>query len=294
VAALEYMPLAITQAAAFLQQSRRKYTIARYIEDLEKLDASNDALIDRDHGDLRRDPDASNAIMLTWQISFEYIVQTRRSAAELLSLMSLCDRHSIPELLISPALESESIAFDDDVTMLVEFSFVAEASYESSFEMHRLVQIATRKWMAWRGELRTRVDQFVVKLENTMPWAEHSNNARCEVLFPHVRYAMELEQYVSTAATPWRLVLDKGATYASSRGSRAFLLQAIEMGMRWGEASKRVLGEEHRDTLVSISNLAGYYDRLGDSGRAAEIGEQCWAASQRVLGEEHLDTLVSM
>lgn len=35
------------------------------------------------------------------------------------------------------------------------------------------------------------------------------------------------------------------------------------------------LGEDHLDTLISISNLIGYYDRLGESGKAAEIEEQC-------------------
>ena len=47
-----------------------------------------------------------------------------------------------------------------------------------------------------------------------------------------------------------------------------------------------MLGEEQPDTLISMNNLAGYYNRLGDSKKAAEMGEQCWDTRNRVLGEE--------
>jgi hypothetical protein len=66
------------------------------------------------------------------------------------------------------------------------------------------------------------------------------------------------------------------------------------MEKRCWAARKRMLGKEHRDTLVSMSKLAWYYGGLGDSGRAAEMEKQCWAARKRVLGEDHPDTLVSM
>src|SRR6266480_2310616 len=49
---------------------------------------------------LRRDWEAKNSIIITWQISFSYIQQTRPSAADLLSLMSLFDRQGIPEALL--------------------------------------------------------------------------------------------------------------------------------------------------------------------------------------------------
>ncbi|KAF1818247.1 uncharacterized protein K489DRAFT_391284 [Dissoconium aciculare CBS 342.82] len=296
VGALEYMPLAITQAAAFLQQSRRKYTIERYMEDLERLDASEGALLDRDHGDLRRDPDASNSIILTWQISFEHIRRTRRSAADLLSLMCLCDRNSVPELLISPQREGESedAGFEGDLSVLLEFSFIIESSDDSAFEMHRLVQLATRKWSLSRGEMGMHVDRLLVSLDQTMPWVEHAKVSVCEMLFPHARSAMELTAHVSSSLKEWRDVMDKAARYASYKGSGILLHQAIEMGERCWEAKKRQLGEEHRETLVSMGQLARYYDRLGDSRKAAEMGERCWEARKRQLGEEHPHTLVSM
>jgi hypothetical protein len=43
-----------------------------------------------------------------------------------------------------------------------------------------------------------------------------------------------------------------------------------------------------------MSKLAGYYDRLGDSGRAAKMGEECWRTRKAKLGADHPHTLTSM
>jgi hypothetical protein len=39
--------------------------------------------------------------------------------------------------------------------------------------------------------------------------------------------------------------------------------------------TKTKLGADHPDTLTSLSKLAGYYDGVGDSRRAAETEEEC-------------------
>ncbi|CAE6460118.1 unnamed protein product [Rhizoctonia solani] len=59
-------------------------------------------------------------------------------------------------------------------------------------------------------------------------------------------------------------------------------------------ARKRVLGEEHPDTLFSRSNLALTYSHLGQYNEAQQLHVQVLDARKRVLGEEHPDTLQSM
>ena len=71
-------------------------------------------------------------------------------------------------------------------------------------------------------------------------------------------------------------------------------MQAIEMGARSWAIRKAKLGEDHPNTLVSIGKLAGYYDGLRDSRRAAEIGERYWKVMKAKLGEDHPHTLVSI
>ena len=47
------------------------------------------------------------------------------------------------------------------------------------------------------------------------------------------------------------------------------------------EASERVLGKEHPDTLTSVNNLAALYFVSGDWGRAAQLWRQSTAAIAR-------------
>jgi tetratricopeptide (TPR) repeat protein len=72
--------------------------------------------------------------------------------------------------------------------------------------------------------------------------------------------------------------------YASARKLQEQALAAL----------RRVLGEEHPDTLAAMGNLAQTLEAQGDLAGARKLGEQVLAARRRVLGEEHPDTLAAM
>ncbi len=57
---------------------------------------------------------------------------------------------------------------------------------------------------------------------------------------------------------------------------------------------KRVIGDEHPDTLQSLNNLALLFDSKGEYDRAVPLYEECLAKRKRVLGDEHPDTLSSL
>jgi hypothetical protein len=97
--ALDYIPLAITQAAAFINR-RSRMTASRYLDEFRKNEKKRESLLNWDAGDLRRDLSASNSVVTTWQISFERIRQERPSAVDLLSLMSFFNPQGIPESLL--------------------------------------------------------------------------------------------------------------------------------------------------------------------------------------------------
>jgi hypothetical protein len=60
------------------------------------------------------------------------------------------------------------------------------------------------------------------------------------------------------------------------------------------ETFKRVLGDDHPYTLISIGNLASTYRSQGRWKEAEELDVQVLKTFKRVLGEEHPDTLNSM
>ncbi|KAF2720036.1 hypothetical protein K431DRAFT_304697 [Polychaeton citri CBS 116435] len=98
--ALDFMPLAMTQAAAYIAQRKSRCTVRDYLNKLQKCDQSGNSISDYDLGDLCRDKEASNSVMLTWQVSFEYVQRMWPSARDLLSLMSFFDRNGISEFVL--------------------------------------------------------------------------------------------------------------------------------------------------------------------------------------------------
>lgn len=94
--ALDLMPLAISQAAAFICRVP-SMSVAGYLKTLHKIEKdAADILTNKESRDPRRDKFAALSIVKTWQISFQYIRERRRTDTNLLSLMSFFDRQDIP------------------------------------------------------------------------------------------------------------------------------------------------------------------------------------------------------
>jgi hypothetical protein len=119
-----------------------------YPEELRKNDKKKENLLNRDSGDLRRDETASNSVALSWQISFERIREQRRSAADLLSLMSFFNPQGIPESILRTHSremagtideDKSDTAFDEDFDILQAYSLITAGADGSVYEMHALV-----------------------------------------------------------------------------------------------------------------------------------------------------------
>ncbi|KAI9700241.1 MAG: hypothetical protein M1836_002255 [Candelina mexicana] len=88
---------------------------------------------------------------------------------------------------------------------------------------------------------------------------------------------------------------------AQSSRPKSFILkdegrcdEAEELTVQVMETNKKVLGEEHPDTLTSMINLAWMYFNQGRCKEAEELIIQVIKTNKKMLGEEHPDTLTSM
>ncbi|CAI7653282.1 unnamed protein product, partial [Penicillium glandicola] len=97
---LEFMPLAIVQAAGYIVHRAPRCSVSQYLEKFRKSDSEATKLLHYEAGHLYRDWEAKNSILVTWQISFDYIRRIRPSASDLLSLMSFFDRQGVSEDLL--------------------------------------------------------------------------------------------------------------------------------------------------------------------------------------------------
>ncbi|KAH8727392.1 P-loop containing nucleoside triphosphate hydrolase protein [Phaeosphaeriaceae sp. PMI808] len=293
VEALDYMPLAIAQAAAYIGQRAPRATVSRYLQDLRKGDRDRAKLLEMDIEDSRRDGTASNSIIATWQISFEHILSARPSATRLLSLMSLFDRQGIPESLLGGHYQKDNDAspdFEDDLNTLTSFSLVATDVDGHQFEMHRLVQFSTRKWLELQGELEVWRERYVRLMDDSYPVGRYENWKACQALFPHAQATVACRPAGGSALEAWASVLFKAAWYADDMGNYDV---AQEMGRGALEAREAALGAEHPSTLTSVSNLGLVLEKQGKYEEAEAMHRRDLEGSEKVLGRDHPDTLTS-
>lgn len=75
------------------------------------------------------------------------------------------------------------------------------------------------------------------------------------------------------------------------RGVRSDLQGARQLLEQTLAARRQVLGDDHPDTLTSMSNLAATRQTLGDLQGARELYEQALAGRRRMLGDKHPDSV---
>jgi tetratricopeptide (TPR) repeat protein len=294
VHALDFMPLAITQAAAFIQQRGPRMSVSRYVDEVCRSDQNRARLLKEDVGDSRRDGCASNSIIATWQISFEYIRKHTPTAARLLSLMSMFDRQGIPESLLQEQYEGDEgvdADLDDDIHTLSSFSLINMSADGREFEMHRLVQFSTKKWLELYGELEAWRGTYATLIDASYPMGRHENWSVCRALLPHAQAMVHGRPEDAKALEAWASVLFKAAWYVAEMGRYS---KALEMGSAALDVRERVLGAEHSDTLNSRDHLGLVMDRQGQYAEAEKIHRRTLEVKSRVLGEDHPSTLNSI
>jgi len=315
-ALLEFMPLAIVQAAAYVSQRALRYSVRQYLQDFRRSDRKRTSLLNCDSEQLRRDREAKNSILVTWQISFDHIREIRPSAADLLSLMSFFDWQGIPEALLRIRSErkdsgqdqmqsadysnddeddspksSVSDGFEDDIFTLRSYSFISINTDGTTFEMHRLVQLATREWLKAHKQQERWKEQFIKNLSTELPTGEYKNWVKCQTLYPHALSAVLQQPEEEDSLRDWASILHKAAWYAWSMGKG---VEAEKMSIQALKVRKKIFGREHKDTLSSMGMVGLVYKLRSNYDAAELLDRETLQLKEKVLGKEHPDTLTSM
>jgi tetratricopeptide (TPR) repeat protein len=327
---LECLPLAITQAAAFITEN--SITSTEYLAALRAGDADIKELLSEELVDQRRDSETQNSVIRTWKLSFDHIQKSRPRAAEILSLMSVLDRQGISQGLLRRHDET-SIEFTMAIGTLQAFSLITTEKGAGHFEVHRLVQLATQQWLILQSEIQRWREEALRVISEVYPVGAFKNWAICNSLTAHmqavVEYAFDSERCQLYSATllnsaslydvtqgQYDVALDKctkaltiretllGAEHPSTLTSKANLASTYRNQGRWKEAeelevqvmetSSRVLGAEHPSTLTRIANLASTFWNQGRWKETEVLQVQVMETRKRVLGTEHPDTLTSI
>ncbi|RSM17674.1 hypothetical protein CDV31_003444 [Fusarium ambrosium] len=302
---LEFLPLALVQASAFIQENT--ITVDKYLELLEESEKGLVDLLSEDFEAVGRDSATPRAVTETWILSFRQIERQYPFAAELLSLMSLFDRQSIPMDFLEFYSEekkgesSSALQLVKALGVLKAFSFII-AEKRGDHNMHRLVQLVTRAWLNRNGTKEEFTRWALLAVSDAYPYGHFEDIPTCSAYLAHA-YAVlnsddidsQTEKKSTDSETEDKLV----KASLRHRVGGFFLFQG-----RYDEAERlqreairtreELLGAEHPETLTVISDLASTLWRQDRLEEAEELETRVMEAWKRAEGEEHPKALDAM
>ena len=286
--ALGYNPLAITQAAAFISDNR--ITLRKYLEIFHTSDSDVQDLLNSNIKDSRRDSQSHDSVIKTWKISFDLINKQKPRAAEILSLMAVLDRQGIPESLLRDDADTK-VGFTTALGTLKAFSLISVGADGATYELHRLVQLATRKWLEMQDKITLWQEKALSAVANLFPIGDFENWTTCESLLPHASTVIQYGDTNGVCSSEFAALLSYLASFDFGQGRYEM---ACVRASAATDMQKRVLGLEHPQTLSSMDLLALTYSRMNRLDDAEKLNVQVLETRKRVLRPEHPHTLNSM
>ncbi|PYH43058.1 FabD/lysophospholipase-like protein [Aspergillus saccharolyticus JOP 1030-1] len=291
---LTYLPLAIAQAAAYINEM--KISLTEYKKLLSDQDDNVIELLSEEFEDSGRYNDIENAVAKTWLISFEQIRRRSSLAFEYLAFMACVDPKDIPQSLLPDSEGLSRKKKTDAVGILHAFSFITKRTDGLAFDMHRLVHLATRGWLKRGKQLSDWDRKAVLRLSDLLSDISQTNRTRWRVYLPHAQYAAIREdnsnENIIDLAQRCGLCLDCDGRYHEAEVLYYKVLTYQE----------KVLGPEHPDTLTSINNFGWVLLNQGKYGEADQgkyeeaeaMHRRALQGREKVLGLAHPNTLNSV
>jgi tetratricopeptide (TPR) repeat protein len=291
LAELDWLPLAVSQVAAYLRRTEMPFQ-----DYLSKLQDGKKrwALLRASEADPHR-RQVPNSVLETWNISIQQIKRENRMAYNTLQVLAFLDNENISmELIRKAATGGEGDSDEEEALMaatrLREFSIFSVRADGRTYDMHKLVQEAARYSLSKstnearfaKAALRVMVDLFPIPRREL--WEQ------AEMYLVHAHRAAEWAELWNGEEEISALLM-RVSDYLYNRG-RWREVEAVEV--RAYELMKRVLGETHPDTIQSMAQLAVTYQQQGRYDEAEKRCLDVLALQQKVLGTKHPDTLRSM
>lgn len=283
---LTFLPLAIAQAAAYINENGIE--LSTYVSLLQEQEADVIELLSEDFEDEGRYSDIQNPVATTWLVSFTQIKRLDPLAVDYLSLMACVNPRDIPRSLLPPASPKKQI---DALGLLSAYSFISMHGKDRFLSLHRLVHLATRSWLRRKeGLLAKWISKTADRLNEFFPDDDHKNRTLWREYLPHVQSVMQDEEFQKQIENHEELLEKVGeCLYEDGRYNEAEALFMEVLNMRQVK-----LGDTHEDTLRSMQLVGSTYLEQGQLKKAEQLFMQVVETSKKILGPRHPGTLASM
>ena len=281
---LTYLPLAIAQAAAYLNTN--EISVSEYLRLLRNTEHDMVSLLSREFYDGARYRGSKNAVATTWLVSFNQILKRDLVAAELLSFMSCVESKAIPQLILPTVEPEEKIVHA--MGTLYAYAFVVRRIDEEIYDLHRLVHMATRVWLGEYGPAVEKTEKAIRHVALVFPTDNWENRVLWRAYLPHALRLLECKEGKEVVER-YKLCYWIGRCLLVD-GRVGEAIRWLEECM-WGRRSS--FKDDKVDILASEHELARAYHADGQVGKAVQLLEHVVAVGEVILGKEHLDRLSS-
>ncbi len=278
------LPLALDQAAAFLDQ-----TGAPAEEYVRLLDTRAAELYGRG-----RPTDHPETVATVWSVSFDRLRVSTPAAVQLLELCAWLAPEPIPldlftghpDLLPQPLATSaaDPVAFNEAVGALVDYSLIRRAG--GMIVVHRLVQDVTRHRAIEEASTTDRsLPMVLALLRADLPgdvWGVPESWPRWRLLLTNVLAATRRDD--STRGDDLGWLLSQAGTYLSSQGRTAEALPLHQRALRIREAA---LGPDHPDVATALNDVGWTLSALGRAAEALPLQQRALRIREAALGPDH-------
>ncbi|KAH6639179.1 kinesin light chain, partial [Boeremia exigua] len=296
---LTCLPLAIAQAAAYLNKNRM--SVSKYLELLKDTEQGLVEIMSKEFRDDTRYRGSGNAVATTWVVSFSQIRRYDSVATRLLEFISCVEWRAIPQSML-PRAQSK-IEMEEAIGTLCGYSFLVRRGGDSDrakeegrgitntfdgelFDIHRLVHLATRIWIKEYGNPTEVAGDAIRCLEYIFPFSDHASRYKWRAYMPH---ALRLLGASQDCDVKERSALCMWVGRCLGVDGR------IREAVRWLEESYRLrsmLEEDDLDLLFSQHELAVVYEQDGQIKKSLKVIESVVKA-QETLQADHPSWLAS-
>ncbi len=287
--ALGHLPLALEQAAAYIEEAGR--SLAGYLELFRQHKLR---LFETDSKASQEEA----TVTTTWEISFQQVRKDSSSAADLLHLCAFLGPDDIPLDMIVAGAErlpkglratvSDPLDLDKAIKALRSYSLLevgGEKPQERGLSIHRLVQAVTRERLP-QEEQKAWAEAAARAVSKAFP--EESNDVRnwpvCARLSPHATQAADHAENLQVGLEAAGYLLNQLGLFVKSR---AELERAKGYYERALILHGRAYGPEHSEVATVTSNIGSILKAQGDLPGALEYTKRALAIGEKAYGPDH-------
>ena len=155
----------------------------KYPQLIKNTDEDIVSLLSREFYDSTRYKLTECAIATTWVMSFKHIEESDTDPATLLSFISSIGWIAIPRSIL-PSIEPEARMIDALGT-ICSYSFAVKRENEDTYDMHRLVHLATRVWVNRNNRLEEVKETAIQHVAEVFPYVDRSTREIWKNFLPH-------------------------------------------------------------------------------------------------------------